>query len=225
MPVTIYPRVNVVDADGNIIGSFGGGGGGSDASAINQATQILRETEIRDRLPSALVGGRLAVDVQSLSVTVANAQLEIANDSGNPIPVNGTVAISNLSSDPATATLQGVIRDRLMPGGTTTSYLGSSSGANLKASAGVMYAITCSNFNSSIRYFQVFNQTSASALNDIPVRAFPIPPDDGLLLLGQDIVGGSGIILSVGISWGFSSTRLTYTAATASDAIVTVRWS
>jgi len=42
----------------------------SDASAANQTIQILREAEIRDRLPSALVGGRLAVDIASLSVNV-----------------------------------------------------------------------------------------------------------------------------------------------------------
>lgn len=95
---TAYQKVSVVDSSGNVISSFGGGsGGGGDASATNQATQITRETEIRDRLPSALVGGRLAVDVQSLNVTVNNAQLEIANDVGNPIPVNGTVTISNSS--------------------------------------------------------------------------------------------------------------------------------
>jgi hypothetical protein len=89
---TPYQKFNIVDANGNIITSFGGSGG--DASAANQQSQIEVESQIRDRLPSALVGGRLPVDVQSLSVTVNNAQLEIANDSGNPIPVSGTVAIS-----------------------------------------------------------------------------------------------------------------------------------
>ena len=37
------------------------GGGSGDASAANQATQITRETEIRDRLPAALVSGALPV--------------------------------------------------------------------------------------------------------------------------------------------------------------------
>ena len=37
------------------------GGGAGDASAANQATQITRETEIRDRLPTALVSGALPV--------------------------------------------------------------------------------------------------------------------------------------------------------------------
>lgn len=50
---------------------------------------------ITDRLP-VLVGGKIPVDVSSLSVTVNNANLEISNDAGNPIPVSGTVSISNL---------------------------------------------------------------------------------------------------------------------------------
>ncbi|MEW6494509.1 MAG: hypothetical protein AB1589_18630 [Cyanobacteriota bacterium] len=93
--------------------SSGGGTGGGDATAANQTTQIGLETTIRDsvtdlagRLPPALIEGRLPVDVQSLSVTVNNASLEIANDSGNPIPVNGTVAISSL---PALTTGSNVI--------------------------------------------------------------------------------------------------------------------
>ncbi|MEH1976087.1 MAG: hypothetical protein V7L02_23310, partial [Nostoc sp.] len=60
---TAYQKVNVVDANGNVITSFGGGsGGGGDASATNQQSQIALETAIRDRLPNALVNGRLPTD-------------------------------------------------------------------------------------------------------------------------------------------------------------------
>ncbi|MCC5618174.1 hypothetical protein LC605_24435, partial [Nostoc sp. CHAB 5836] len=47
---TSYPRVNVVDANGNVINPFDGSGGGGDASAINQQSQIALETAIRDRI-------------------------------------------------------------------------------------------------------------------------------------------------------------------------------
>ncbi|NDJ20961.1 hypothetical protein GS682_04740 [Nostoc sp. B(2019)] len=116
------------------------------------------------------------------------------------------------------------IRDRLMPAGTTAAYIGTSAGANLKTSAGSIHAITCSNNNSSIRYFQIFNQTTSPVLNDVPVRSFPVYANDGLLIIGQDVIGGSGISLNTGIAWGFSTTRLTYTAGTAADCIATVRW-
>ena len=61
---------------------------------------------ITDRLP-ALVGGKIPVDVASLSVTLNTANLEISNDVGNPIPisdaggsvtVDGSVSVSNFPS-------------------------------------------------------------------------------------------------------------------------------
>jgi hypothetical protein len=58
-----FPRIWVVDTNGNIM-TFGGSGGG-DASATNQEDQITLETAIRDRLPSALIGDRLKVDIIS----------------------------------------------------------------------------------------------------------------------------------------------------------------
>lgn len=55
---TAYQKVNVVDADGNVITSFGGGSGsGGDASATNQQSQITLETAIRDRIGSTSVSG------------------------------------------------------------------------------------------------------------------------------------------------------------------------
>jgi len=45
-----FPRIWVVDTNGNIM-TFGGSGGG-DASATNQEDQITLETAIRDRLPN-----------------------------------------------------------------------------------------------------------------------------------------------------------------------------
>ncbi len=77
-----------------VAGISGLSGGGGSATATNQQTQITRETEIRDRLPAALVGGRLASDVTG-TVAISNSSIEIANDVGNPVPVNGTVAVSN----------------------------------------------------------------------------------------------------------------------------------
>ncbi|MBD2364526.1 hypothetical protein H6G36_25690 [Anabaena minutissima FACHB-250] len=195
-------------------------GGGSSPSG--GATEISLQ-EVLDRLPSALVGDRFKVDV---------ANLEISNDEGNPIPTQDAgTEITGVAIPSGGAGVRGwlsaiwkLISDRFMPPGTIAAYLGTSSGANLKDSAGNIYAITVSNSSSSTRYFQIFNQTTSPSLNDVPVRSFPVPPDDSLLLLGQDIIGGNGIVLTTGISWGFSTTRLTYTAATATDCIATVRW-
>ncbi|MHC5897342.1 hypothetical protein, partial [Nostoc sp.] len=63
------------EGDLNIQAGSNEAGSGGDASADNQATQIQRETEIRDRLPSALVGDRLKVDVPPISDAPTNTTL------------------------------------------------------------------------------------------------------------------------------------------------------
>jgi hypothetical protein len=160
-----------------------------------------------------------ANQINPLSVTLAKGQALMANS----IPM---VIASDQSTNPSFASQSDAqaISNRLMPVGTISLYLGTSSGANIKSSAGVIYAITCTNDNATIRYFQIINKASNPALNDVPLLAFPVYPNDGLLIIGQDILGGAGINLSTGITWGFSTTRLTYTAATATDCITSVRW-
>jgi hypothetical protein len=114
------------------------------------------------------------------------------------------------------------IRDRLMPNGTQTAYIGTSAGANLKTSAGNVYSFSCTNLNAATRYFQIFN--TAGSPSGTPIASFPVYGNGGFLSIGQDLIGGNGIICSTGIAWGFSSTALTYTAATATDCIARVRW-
>lgn len=116
-----YQQFTPVDDDGNIIGSAGNESGGSDATADNQTTQIGVEEQIRDRLPSALVGDRLKVDVPLLSDPPTNttltqilaaikAQINLAatiwiNDSGlyyirRELVAEGTGAITYAYTDP-----------------------------------------------------------------------------------------------------------------------------
>lgn len=90
------------------------------------------------RIP-ALVNGRLPVDVASLSVSVANAQLEISNDSGNPITVTlptgtatagfisvagaGTVAAGNISVSICNfGSNQGTLLGASFPSGATINF-------------------------------------------------------------------------------------------------------
>jgi len=79
------------------------GGSGGDASSTNQLLQLTELEEINTKIPD-LVGGKIPVDVASLSVTVDNAQLEISNDVGNPIPISGTVTANTGLSQPLTDT-------------------------------------------------------------------------------------------------------------------------
>ncbi len=117
----------------------------------------------------------------------------------------------------------------LMPQGFNTSYLGTAVSGNLKNTSGNIHAIICCNSDSSTAWFQIFDKGSAPVSGDIPSFApLPVYQADagrsGLLLIGQDILG-SGIYLQNGISWGLSSSRLTFTAAsTPNNFIVAMRW-
>lgn len=77
---TPFQKVNIVDADGNIISIGGGSSGGGDASAANQEDQITLETAIRDRLPSALINGYLPVIQPSLVVTDITGTIASSGD-------------------------------------------------------------------------------------------------------------------------------------------------
>ena len=330
-------------------------------------------SSIDSKIPT-LVNGRLPVDIQSLNVNVSNSQLEISNDVGNPVPVNGTVSITSLPTgsntigsianttfavtqsgpwavgnitgtvslptgaatsalqtigntslasiatstanlpvgltvtstrllvDPsgvtspisaaslplptgaatsanqttgnsslasivtnttgiataanqttmqaslssivtnttgaATSALQTTgnttlstistsltsILARLMPVGTDTNYIGTSVADCVKTSSGSLYSITAVNLNTATRYLQIFNQATVPTTGNVPVRVFTLFGSGGNALVGQDLIGGSGISLSTGVAWGVSTTPLTYTAATITDTIVSVRW-
>lgn len=68
----------------------------SSASADGQTITNNKLTSIDNKTPN-LINNRIPVDVQSLSVTVNNASLEISNDVGNAIPVIVVEDIGNAS--------------------------------------------------------------------------------------------------------------------------------
>lgn len=122
-------------------------------------------------------------------------------------------------------TLNNIILAGLMPAGTTTNYITSSAGANLKSTGGTIYSLIFSNLNSSsTRYFQLFNQTTSPTTGNVPVLQLPIPVGS-TIGFGQDIFGGTGFPLSTGVTWGVSTTAGTYTAAATSDSTLSIRWS
>ncbi|MEH1821522.1 MAG: hypothetical protein V7L31_20985 [Nostoc sp.] len=83
---TAYQKTNIVDSNGNVINSFGGSGGGGDASATNQSAQIALETAIRDRLPNALLGGRLPVDGSGATQPISALNL--------PLPIGAATDVT-----------------------------------------------------------------------------------------------------------------------------------
>jgi hypothetical protein len=97
--------------------------GGGDASAANQVIGNTSLTSINGKLP-ALVNGKVPVDIASLSVTVNNANLEISNDVGNPVPVSGTFW---QATQPVSAS------SLPLPGGAATSSLQTTANTSLSS--------------------------------------------------------------------------------------------
>lgn len=231
--------VFIVDSAGNAASIGGGSGGGGDASAANQLTQIDKLTNIDTDLGSAADSAATS-DTGSFSIISLIKRVlstKLPNLVSNRIPVDGSGVTQPISASalplPTNAASQSdvqAVRDRLMPSGTVSPSIGSSVSGNLKASAGSIYAFSCSNQSTSLVWFQLFDKATAPTNGDTPIRSFPIYGTatgmPGFLLIGQDIVGGSGISFTTGVGWAISSTAttLTLTTASASNFITTVRW-
>ena len=70
------------------------GGGAGDASAANQDTQITRETEIRDRLPTTLVAGALPVVARGGLTALGFEQITaLSSSAALTVPSGATVAV------------------------------------------------------------------------------------------------------------------------------------
>ena len=83
-------------ADGKLLvsGISGGGGGSGDASAAKQDTQIARETEIRDRLPTTLVAGALPVVARGGLTALGFEQITaLSSSAALTVPSGATVAV------------------------------------------------------------------------------------------------------------------------------------
>jgi hypothetical protein len=102
--------------------------------------------------------------------------------------------------------------------------IGTAASANIKNRGGRILSYSCTNLNATIRYFQLFDTTAAPSPGATPTIAFPVYGSSGLLIIDGKYLGDEGTLFTTGISFGFSTTPLTYTAGTASDAIVEVRY-
>jgi hypothetical protein len=170
-----------------------------------------------------LVNGKLPVDVESLSVSISDTQVEITNDSGNPIPISGTVAANTGLTQPLTDTQ---LRASAVPvtsaGNSSYSSIGANATANIKNTAGVVYSLTCTNLNASTRYLLLFDSTGSTAGS--PVGSYPVYGDSGFLEIGLNVLGLVGLSFSIGITFGFSTSATSYVAGSGSDCILGVRY-
>ncbi len=85
--------------------------------------------------------------------------------------------------------------------------------------AGIYRITSCSacNRNASVRYLQLFDLATIPGNQAVPFFQVAIAGGTLQTLIGTDYFGASGVKLVNGISYGFSTTTGTYTAATATD--------
>jgi hypothetical protein len=92
----------------------------------------------------------------------------------------------------------------------------------IKAFPGRVFSAYGYNHNGTIRYLQLFNKATGPASNDVPLIEFTLPATDSEKAVGDDLFTVEGVAFTVGIAFGVSTARGSYTAATASDHDVTV---
>ncbi len=130
-------------------------------------------------------------------------------------------------ADPTAHTKIDLVRTTLLGALTSTplrvSAMGTAASGVIKNSPGTLFSIACTNLSANARYIQLFNTTSAPSAGATPFRSYPLYSSGGFTVIDAQLWGAIqssiGLSFSTGISWGFSTTALTYTAGTATDCI------
>jgi len=100
---------------------------------------------------------------------------------------------------------------------------GANATLNVKATAGRVYSISCFNANAAIRYLQLHNKATAATAAEVPQFSIEVFPNT-TTVIGTDFFGLNGEAFTTGISFAFSTTAWTYTAGTASDQSIQIRY-
>lgn len=104
-----------------------------------------------------------------------------------------------------------------------TNHLSAASSV-VKASAGRVYSIVCSNLHAAAaRYIQLHNATAAVTGTEVPtITVFILPQTT--LVLGNQFFSDHGLSFSTGIVFGWSSTSTTFTPATATEQLTHITY-
>jgi hypothetical protein len=94
--------------------------------------------------------------------------------------------------------------------------------ANINTGTTILHSLFCTNLNASTRYILFFLSTGSTA--GTPLFSFPVYGNSGFLIVGSETFGIAGATCPIGLTWGFSTTPNTYTAGTASDCLLVVRY-
>lgn len=117
--------------------------------------------------------------------------------------------------------VQGVVQ-KVIIGSTYSPSIDTSFGTavshNSKNGAAQLISFVATNINAAVRYLQLFNGATATGT---PLHSWPMPAGSStaptIFSLGKEDFGENGEPYGTALTWGFSTTLATYTAATASD--------
>ena len=100
----------------------------------------------------------------------------------------------------------------------TSQFWGSTVSALVKATEGRVFAAVAFSANASARYLMLFNGPLAPVAGQLPfVQVLIGAAANSQQALGPEVFGTDGLRFPLGIAWGVSTTRGSYTAATAAD--------
>lgn len=211
--------------------------GSSDPSAVNLATESCTVNGVTGvEVPLGKLGfgaansytavtssvGLPVAVLGTVAVASVGGAVEIANDAGNPIPVNGTVEVTNDVGNPLP--VSGTVTVTALPAGTnligsvaiapsttggSTPYhlvsLGSTNATSIKASAGSLLGLQVFNTNAAARYLHLTDTAGAPTPGTtIPVKTILVP---GGSAGGGTIVpfGSAGVAFATGIGFWLST--------------------
>lgn len=90
----------------------------------------------------------------------------------------------------------------------------------IKSTPGSVFGLHCINANVAVRYLQLYNQ-AGGAPTGTPVAEIAIKPGDSNTV-GAELFTVNGMAFSLGIVFGFSTTKGSYVAGTAADHSLTI---
>lgn len=189
---------NVLDISNPSGGAYDGASGSGVASTLVGGKYTTTPPTSSDGQVQTFrqdINGRLLV---SLGTLIAGEDL-----------ANGVVAVA---AKPVAAAMYAPSSYRMPATAVTT--------AVVKASAGAVLSLRAINTNAAARYLQIHNTSSAPAGGATALRSFVIPAgtaaNPAVLMLDRGYFADQ-VFCPTGISFAFSTTRDTYTAATAGD--------
>jgi len=216
---TVDSITNVVSVDDNA-GSLTVDG----TVDVGTLTSITNDVSIDDG------GNVISVDDGAGSLTI-DGSVTVLNDAtvkqATHDNLNGNMTIQVADADASASNPVPTIQAALSSASFSPSNfvnLGADVTATIKGSAGNVFSLAVYNDNVATRYFQLFDAVTGPSGGESPdVVPIQIPPESQTVI-DQGFFTQAGIRFSTGVSYGISTTRNTFTAATASDHSVGVTY-